>query len=84
MKKNDLVIIIAVAFVAGIFSIIIAGLIFGGEKNYKLEAPVVNPISSEFNSDGLKIYINKDSLDITKDITVQDNANTQPFKGAKQ
>ncbi len=84
MKKNDILIIVVVAIVAGVFSFVVAGMLFGGNKKYTLTAPTIKPISAEFNTDSIKPYINSDSLDITKDITVQNNANNQPFKENKQ
>lgn len=78
MKKNDIIIIVAVAIVAGILSLIIANLLFGGSKKFNLNAPIVQPVSSEFKSPDSQFF-NKDSLDITKDITVEENSNNQPF-----
>lgn len=79
MKKNDLLIIVAVAITAGIFSFAIANFFFGGAKKYTLTAPTVEPITAQFTAPSTK-YFNQDSLDLTKDITVGDNANNQPFK----
>ena len=78
MKKNDILIISVVAVVAGVFSFVLANFLFGGQKNFKLDAPTVQPITAEFKTPDSK-YFNKDSLDITKDITVEDNSNNQPF-----
>lgn len=81
MRKDDILIIFVVAIVAGIFSYIIAGFVFGGEQKYDLQSPEVQPISSEFKQPNEK-YFNSDSLDITKDITVTNNDNTDPFKSS--
>ena len=78
MKKNDILIIAVVAVVAGLISLFVANFLFGGAKKFNLDAPTVQPISSEFKSPDTK-YFNKESLDITKDITVQENSNNQPF-----
>lgn len=78
MKKNDILIISVVAVVAGVFSFVLANFLFGGQKNFNLDAPTVQPITAEFKTPDSK-YFNKDSLDITKDITVEDNSNNQPF-----
>ncbi len=78
MKKNDIAIIVGVAIVAGIFSYAVASFIFGGDKQYKLDAPEVQAITADFQSPDKK-YFNKESLDLTKDITVQINTNNQPF-----
>ncbi len=78
MKKNDILIITVVAIVAGVFSFILANFLFGGAKKFNLDAPTVQPITAEFKTPDSK-YFNKDSLDITKDITVEDNSNNKPF-----
>ena len=74
MKKNDIAIIVGVAIVAGIFSYAVASFIFGDDKQYKLDAPEVQAITADFQSPDKK-YFNKESLDLTKDITVQINTN---------
>ncbi|HOR23547.1 hypothetical protein KBB76_01220 [Candidatus Saccharibacteria bacterium] len=78
MKQRDIVIIVAVAIVSGIFSFAIAKFMFGGEKIYKLTAPTVEPISSEFKLPNEQ-YFNKQSLNPTKNITIGDSSNTAPF-----
>lgn len=78
MKKNDILIITVVAIVSGVFSFILANFLFGGAKKFNLDAPLVQPITAEFKNPDTK-YFNKESLDITKDITVQENSNNQPF-----
>ena len=80
MKKNDIAIIVAVAIVAGVFSFIVAKMIFGGDQKYSLTAPTVDVISAEFNTD--TVYLNDKSIDLTKDFTVQSNDNNQPFNSA--
>ena len=81
MKKNDIAIIVAVAIVAGVFSFIVAKMIFGGEQKFSLTAPTVDAISADFKTPE-KTYFNKDSIDLTKDITVQANDNNKPFNNA--
>ena len=78
MKKNDIAIIVIVAIVAGVFSFVIANFIFSKDKTYKLDAPTVQAITADFQLPDKK-YFNKESLDLTKDITVQINSNNQPF-----
>ena len=78
MKQKDIVIVVAVAIISGIFSFAIAKFMFGGEKIYKLTAPTVEPISSEFKLPDEQ-YFNKYSLNPTKDITIGDSSNATPF-----
>ena len=83
MKKNDIAIIIAVAGIVGIFSFAIAQFLFSGEKAYKFDAPTVQPITADFQTPD-KVYFNTSSVDLTKDITVQNNTNTMPFQQNNQ
>jgi archaellin len=78
MKQKDIIVVVAIAIVSAIFSYVIANFIFGGEKAYKLTAPTVDPISSEFKLPDER-YFNKDSLNPTKDITIGDSNNSAPF-----
>mgnify|MGYP003585616059 CR=1 FL=1 len=73
MKKKDIVIIVAIAFVSAIFSYIISNALFstGKDSNKLLTAPVVQPISAEFPQPDPR-YFNKDALNPTKDITIGD------------
>lgn len=79
MKGKDTVIIIAVAAVGAIFSFVVAQFIFGGEKAYKLQAPTVDAITSEFQQPNTK-YFNSSSINPTKDIMIGDSTNNAPFK----
>jgi hypothetical protein len=88
MKRKELVIIGAVAFVAAIISIIISGAIFGSPQKNPIKVPVVNKISSEFpqpqNDDNYKKFFNKDANNPTQLIHIGDDNNTTPFQGANQ
>jgi hypothetical protein len=79
MKQKDIIVIIVVVFVSGVLSFVIAKTLFGGEKKYKLTAPTVDAISSEFKQPDTA-YFNKDSLNPTKNITIGDSTNNTPFK----
>lgn len=78
MKQKDIAIIVAVALVSGIFSLLIANFLFGGDKSYNLTAPNVEPISADFELPG-DTYFNKQSLNPTKNITIGDSTNNTPF-----
>ena len=81
MKQRDIIIIVAVAVIGGLFSFVIANALLGGKKAYKLTAPTtVDAITSNFPQPDTA-YFNKYSLDPTKNITIGDSSNNQPFKG---
>lgn len=77
MKKKDLILIIVVVFVAGIFSFIISNfLIAGGSK--QLEAETVQKISSEFQPPDKNVF-NDQAINPTKLIEIGNNNNQKPF-----
>jgi len=85
MKRNDIAIIIAVAFVAAIISFVISGAIFGSPKKNPIKVPVVNKISSTFpnpqtDSNYSQIY-NSQANDPTQIIKIGNSSNSTPFQG---
>ena len=81
MKQKDIAIVIVIAFISAVLSYFAENLLFGGEKKYTLKAPVVEPIASEFNAPASDDpYLNKNSINPTKSITIGDSTNTAPFK----
>lgn len=79
MKQKDIIVLIVVVFVSGVTSYFLANLLFGGDKNYELKVPVVEQISSSFDTPNEQ-YFNKNSIDSSKTITIGDSTNTDPFK----
>lgn len=78
MKSKDIAIIVAVAFISGIFSFVISGALFGGDDKLKLTAPEVRPIVADFPSPDPR-YFNTESLNPTKLIIIGESTNQQPF-----
>lgn len=79
MKKNDLAILIVVAFIAGIFSFVISQYIFGGTDK-KLTAEVVDPISADASAFKVDTNVfNQNAINPTKLIQIGDGSNTSPF-----
>lgn len=78
MKSKDIAIIVAIAFISAIFSFVLSKAIFGGEDKQTLTAPIVRPITADFPEPDTK-YFNAESLNPTKDITIGESANQQPF-----
>jgi hypothetical protein len=77
MKKNDIAIIVAVAGFAGIFSLVISQLLFGGQKS-TLTAEVVDPISAEFQKPDPNVF-NDQAINPTQLIQIGDGSNKNPF-----
>jgi hypothetical protein len=80
MKQKDILLVVVIAVVAGIFSLVVANFFFGGEKAYTLKAPTVEPISAEFVLPNEEVF-NAQALNPTKNITIGDSTNNQPFNG---
>jgi hypothetical protein len=78
MKQRDILIIIGAAVVSGLFSFGISSLLFGSEKTYTLKAPTVDAITAEFKLPD-STYFNKQSIDLTKNITIGGSGNPTPF-----
>jgi hypothetical protein len=74
MKKRDITVIATIAVIAGILSLVVSNLLFGGNKVYDLKAPKVEPISAEFITPDTR-YFNGQSIDPTVDIQIGDNNN---------
>lgn len=78
MKQKDIALIIAVAFFAGIFSLIVSKFFFTSGENRNLKAEVVQPISAEFNPPDKRVFNDK-AINPTKLIQIGENNNKQPF-----
>ena len=83
MKKNDLMLIGVVAFIAVILSFIISNIVFGSPQKHPIKVPVVTPISSTFplpqTDDNYKPFFNSNALDPTQLIQIGNNNNKVPF-----
>lgn len=82
MKQRDIAVIVAIALVSGIFSYVLANVVLGGSKAYKLTAPSVDAISADFNQPNTK-YFNRQSIDPTVNIIIGDSSNINPLKTTK-
>lgn len=78
MKQKDLILIIVVVFVSGVFSIVISNMLISSPKNRQEKVEVVEPITAEFTQPPEK-YFNKSSFNPTQTIRIDGNNNNQPF-----
>lgn len=74
MKKNDLAVVIAVAFFAGIFALVLSNIIITPSNNKNLKAQKIDAISSDFNQVD-KRFFNLESLNPTQIIQIGDGQN---------
>jgi hypothetical protein len=77
MKQKDILLIGVVIFISAIVSFFVTNLLFGGKKG-ELQAETVQPITANFPEIDAR-YINANSIDPVKLITISKNDNPQPF-----
>ncbi len=81
MKSKDILTIVVVAIVSGVFSVILSSVLIGGEKDRSQTVEIVAPISAEFERPSNEYY-NDQSINPTKIIEIGgDDSTTQPFGG---
>jgi len=78
MKQKDIVLIIVIVFISAIASLLLSNAIFTSPKNRQQEVEVVQPISSELPKADPR-YFNNQAFDPTQVITIDQNANPNPF-----
>lgn len=82
MKQKDIALILIIVIISAVISFIASGALFGGDSK-KQEAEVVQPIVSSFDAPN-KDYFNKESINPTKSITIEQSNNAAPFQDDSQ
>lgn len=77
MKQQDIAALVAIVFIAGIFSFIVSSK-FITPSDKKLEAQIVKPITAEFPLPSSKVF-NTNAVNPTVRIQIAPNNNNQPF-----
>jgi maleate cis-trans isomerase len=83
MKRKDIALIAIIVIVSAGVSLLLSNMLFASPQNRQQQVEVVEPITSEFPQPDSK-YFNKDSINITKLISIGQSTNTDPFSGASQ
>lgn len=78
MKQKDIILIIVVVFISGVFSLILSNILFASPKNRQEKVAEVEPITADFTKPDPK-YFNAESIDPTQIIKIGENNNNQPF-----
>jgi hypothetical protein len=85
MKRDGLIRLGLIAFVAAVFSYIVAGLVFSSPKTRSTEVPVAQPLSTTFpdvrHDPNYSFFVNN-PLDPTVPIQIGNSQNTAPFTGS--
>jgi hypothetical protein len=79
MKQKELALIIFIIFVSGVASYFLSGMIFNSSEKKQQKVEVVQPITAQFSPPDNK-YFNRNAINPTKLITIDDQSNTDPFK----
>jgi hypothetical protein len=83
MKQKDILLIVVVVIVSGAVSFFISKLLFGVPKNRQTKVEVVQVISPNFEQPDTR-YFNAAAFDPTKNISIGDSQNSQPFNSNGQ
>jgi hypothetical protein len=88
MKQKDYLTLAVIIIIAAVFSIILAGKIFGGSlSKHNLTAPQVQTISSSFpdikNDPSYNKVFNNNALNPTQLIQIGTNQNPSSFNGSQ-
>jgi hypothetical protein len=82
MKQKDIALVVVMVIISAAISLTVSKLFFGSPANREQQVEVVQPITANFPAPD-KHYFNKDAFNPTKLITIDPNANTNPFSGPK-
>lgn len=81
MKQKDIALIVVIVFFSGVISLLVSNAFFGSPAEREQKVEVVQPITAQFSKPD-KRYFNKDAFDPTRQITIGQNANNDPFNGS--
>jgi hypothetical protein len=82
MKQKDLATILIVVFVSAVISLFVSKAIFASPKNRQQQVEVIQPITADFPKPD-EHYFNSQAFDPTKQITIGQNSNPDPFSGSQ-
>jgi energy-converting hydrogenase Eha subunit A len=84
-KRQNLIVLVIVGFIAALVSIVISGAIFGTPQSHPIKVPVVEPISPTFpdvqHDSNYTTFLNSNALDPTQLIQIGNSNNSTPFQG---
>lgn len=80
MKQKDIILIVAVVLISGTISLLLSKFLFTIPKDRQTKVEVVQVISPTFPQPDPR-YFNSNSIDPTRNISIGDSQNSQPFTG---
>jgi hypothetical protein len=82
MKQKDIALIGIVVIVSAFISLFASKALIASPKNRQQQVEVVQPITADFPKPD-EHYFNRQAFDPTKQITIGQNTNTDPFNGSQ-
>lgn len=79
MKQKDIALIVVIGVISAALSIVISKTVFSSATKKNVKVEIVQPITSNF-PDPDPAYFNNTAFDPTKQITIGQSVNTDPFK----
>ena len=83
MKQKDVALIIIIVFISAVLSYFISQNVFAPPKNRQQQVKVVQPITANFPQPDSH-YFNSSAFDPTKQITISQYNNNNPFSSTSQ
>lgn len=83
MKQKDIALIVIIVIISAVVSLLLSNRIFVSPKNRQQQVEVVQRISSDFPKPDDRFF-NNQAFDPTKQITIGQNTNPQPFSSTSQ
>lgn len=83
MKQKDIALIAIIIVFSAVISLFVSKSIFASPKNRQQQVEVVQPITADFPKPDSR-YFNSHAFDPTKQITIGQNANPNPFSSKGQ
>jgi hypothetical protein len=82
MKQKDIALIGIVIIISAFISLFVSKAIFASPKNRQQQVEVIQPITADFPKPDEQ-YFNSRAFDPTKQITIGQNTNPDPFSGSQ-
>ncbi len=83
MKQKDIITIIVVVFISGVFSLLLSNVLISSPKNRQSQVETVEPITADFKVPSKDDkYFNAQAIDPTQIIRIGNDNNQQPFNAA--
>lgn len=82
MKQKDVILIIVIVFISGIFSFVVSGKLFSSSSDRQQTSVVVDSINPGFSLPSTT-YFNSNSIDPTQLIQIGNSNNPNPFSGSQ-